>query len=50
MQLRLFFSLKAVNQNKLKVLKFQSPRLNSFSAIKKTVTEVEGGGGKFVLF
>ena len=35
---------KTVNRNKLKVRKFQSHQLGSFSAIKKTVTGVEGGG------
>ena len=32
-----------VNKNKLKVGKFQSPRLSGFPAIKKTVTWVEAG-------
>ena len=39
-----------VNRNKLKVWKFQGHWFGSFSAIKKTVTEVEGGRGKLVLF
>ena len=47
MQLRLIFH-KAVNKNKLKVWKFQSHNLSSFSAINETVTGV--GGVKFVLF
>ena len=43
MQLRSVFH-KTVKRNKLKVWKFQSHGLSSFSAInKKTVTEVEGG-------
>ena len=46
MQLRSNFH-KRVDRNKLKVSKFQS---HSFSAIKKTLTEVEGGMGKFFLF
>ena len=33
---------KSVNRNKLKVCKFQSHRLISFSAIKETVTVLEG--------
>ena len=44
---------KTVNRNKLKVRKFQSHKLGSFSAIKKTVTGVEGGsrgGGGGVSF
>ena len=32
---------KKVNKNKLKILKFQSHRLSSFSAIEKTITGVE---------
>ena len=43
MQLRLIFH-KTVNKNKL-IVKFQSHRLSSFSAIKKTVTKVKGGDG-----
>ena len=47
MQLRLIF-YETFNKNKLKVL---SNRLSSFSAIKKTVTAMEkGGGDKFALF
>ena len=51
MQLHSIFH-KVVIRNKLKVLKFQSHRLSSFSAIKKTVTRVEvgDGGGGSVLF
>ena len=49
MQLHQMFH-KTVNKNKLKVSKFQSHRISSFSAIKRTVTGVEGGGVKFVLF
>ena len=45
-----FINVKNVNKNKLKAWKFQSHRLSSFLAIKKAVTAVEGGGGKFVLF
>ena len=49
MQLSLIF-YKTVDKNELKIWTFQSHRLSSFSAIKKTVTGVEEGGGKFVLF
>ena len=45
-----FINVKNVNKNKLKAWKFQSDRLSSFLAIKKAVTAVEGGVGKFVLF
>ena len=44
LQLLLIF-LKTVKKYKLEVCKFQIHRLSSFSAIKKTVTGVEGGGG-----
>ena len=55
MQLHLIL-YKTVKKNKLKIWKFQSHRVSSFSAIKKMVTRVggeRGGGGegsKFVLF
>ena len=42
MQLSLIFH-KKVNRNKLKVRKFQSHRLSSFSAIKKIVIRVQEG-------
>ena len=41
MQLRLIIC-KTVNKNKLKVWKFLSHRLSGFSAVKETVTRVEG--------
>ena len=41
---------KTLNKNELKVFKFQIHRFSSFSAFKKIVTEVERGGGKFILF
>ena len=44
MQLCLVF-YKTVHQNKLKVWSFQNHKLSSFSAIRKTVTGVEGGKG-----
>ena len=43
MQLRSIFH-ETVSRKKLKVWKFQSYMLSCFSAIKKTVTGVEGGG------
>ena len=43
-ELRLIFH-KTINKNNLKVWKFQSHKLNNFSANKKTVTSVKGGGG-----
>ena len=50
MQLR-SISHETVTRNKLKAWKlFQGNRLSSFSPNKKTVTRVEGEGGKFVLF
>ena len=49
MQLGLIFH-QTGNKKKLKVWKFQSHSLNSFSAIKKTVTGMERRGSKFVLF
>ena len=36
---------KRVNRKKMKVWEFQSHMLSSFSAIKNTVTGVEGEGG-----
>ena len=42
-ELRLIFH-KTINKNNLKVWKFQSHKLNNFSANKKTVTSVKGGG------
>ena len=48
MELRSIF-YKTVKRNKLKVWEFWSQRFNSFSAIKKTVTSVEGDGVRFVL-
>ena len=49
MQLRSSFHKKG-NRKKLKVLKFQSHRVSSFSAIKKTAIGVEerGGGNSFL--
>ena len=49
MQLRLIFQ-KTVNKNKLKVQKFQSYGLSSFSTIRKIVIGVKVGGGNLVLF
>ena len=43
-QLQLVFH-KTVNENKLKVWKFQSHRFSSFLAIKRSVTGVERGRG-----
>ena len=42
--------LQNVNKTKLKASKLQSHRFSSFSAIRKTVTGIDGGLGKFVLF
>ena len=49
MALRLILP-KTVNENKLKVCKFESHKLSSFSAIKKNITGVEWGRVKLVLF
>ena len=51
MQLRIIFhkTLKKKQSRVKDFRKIQSQRLSSFSAIKITVTEVQGGRSKFVL-